>query len=160
MKKLSITCIAALAATTLSAPAFAQHIVPPGTSFSAVGGATLNSNICVLTLNANSNATGTGGTITGGTNTGPGICSAITIDSGATYVLTTYHAGPPASADAQLSGLKVRVAGALYCVQGATPINFTITNNAGGTTSQIKLAATIGACTVSANLAAPVTVGP
>lgn len=150
MKWLATISAAALALGA-SAPAFAQHIAPPSTSFTAAGAATLNSNNCVLTLSANSNAAGTGGTVTGGTNTGPGICPLITIDNGATYTINTYNSSGNGSATATLTGLVVRVGGAVFCTQ-TTPLGFTITNDGSGGAS-LALSGTIAACSVSANLA-------
>lgn len=154
MKRLMTLCVAAagLAAAT---PAFAQHVAPAGTTFVATGPASLNGAPCTLTLNANTNAAGTGGTILGGTNTGAGICPAITVDAGGTYTVTGYNPAGNGSGTGSLSGVVVRVGGIVACTQvGSLPI--TITNNAtppGGST--ITMSGNIGACTVSANLATP-----
>ena len=154
MKRFMTLCVAAagLAAAT---PAFAQHVAPAGTPFTATGAASLNGAPCTLTLTANTNAAGTGGTITGGTNTGAGICPAITVDGGAVYAVTSYNPAGNGSGTASLSGLVVRVGGIVACTQvGSLPI--TITNNAtppGGST--ITMSGSVGACTVAANLATP-----
>lgn len=151
MKSLMIG-IAALGMLAAS-PAFAQHVAPTSTAFSATGSASLNGLGCVLTLNANTNSTGTGGTITGGTNTGPSICPAITIDSGGTYTVDSYNPAGNGSASATLSGLVVRVGGAVACTQ-VSPLAFTITNDGSGGAT-ITLSGSVGVCTVSANLATP-----
>jgi hypothetical protein len=154
MKRLMTICVAAagLAAAT---PAFAQHVSPPSTAFTATGAASLNGAPCTLTLTGNTNAAGTGGTITGGTNIGSGICPAITVDGGATYTMTSFNSAGNGSGTASLSGLVVRVGGVVACTQVGS-ITITITNNPippGGST--ITMSGNIGACTVSANLATP-----
>nr|WP_293855521.1 hypothetical protein [Sphingomonas sp. SCN 67-18] len=154
MKRLMTICAATIGLCGAN-PAFAQHVAPVSTPFTATGAASLNGTPCTLTLNANTNAAGTGGTITGGTNTGAGICPLITIDSGATYTMASYSSAGNGSGTASLSGLVVRVGGAVACTQAGS-ITITITNNPtppGGST--ITVSGNIGTCTVSANLATP-----
>lgn len=152
MKTLMMIGVAALGLAGAS-PAFAQHVAPAGTPFVATGPASLNGAQCTLTLNADTNAGGTGGTITGGSNTGPGICPAITIDNGGTYTVNSYDPAGNGSATATLSGLVVRVAGTIACVQ-TTSLGFTITNDGSGGAT-IGLTGSIGACVVSANVSTP-----
>lgn len=150
--KLLATISAVALALGASAPAFAQHVAPAGVAFVASGPASLNGAPCTLTLNANTNAGGTGGTITGGSNTGAGICPLITIDSGAVYTMKTYNPAGNGSGTADLTGLVVRVGGVVTCTQSA-PITVTITNRAtppGGAT--LAVSGAIGACNVAANL--------
>lgn len=152
MKRL-MTFGAATLALLAASPAFAQHVAPSGTTFAATGPASLNGLPCTLTLNADTNSTGTGGTVLGGSNTGPSICPFITIDSGATYTVDSYDPTGNGSASATLSGLVVRVGGSVACVQSA-PLAFSITNDgAGGST--IDLTGAVGGCSVSASIATP-----
>lgn len=157
MKKLALMSMAALATMSLSAPAFAQQLTPVAPGI-ASGNATLNGNLCTLTIPLNP-TTSSSGTTGAGTNTGAGICPLITIDSGAGYSITpgTYNptggAAGLGSASGTMTGLVVRVNGTQACPTGSVNVNVENTTTPGTVLIQVPLQS-VGSCTVSANLRA------
>ncbi|MGH8409850.1 MAG: hypothetical protein ACRERT_01325 [Pseudomonas sp.] len=155
MNRILLTSIGTLATVSMAGTAFAApRVGPPSTTFTATGSATLSnppiSLSCVLTLKG---ATGpalptpptpagaAGGTITGGTNTGPGLCSAVTIDP-ATFTVLSVTGG---TGTGVVNGLVVKLGGTPICTaSGPTP--FTFTN---GTPSTINFSGLIPGTTCS-----------
>lgn len=165
MKTLTHICIAALAATSMAAPAVAQTVTPANSTLTAVGPATLTKGAtvlnCTLTLNGMTGPDiggnrATGGTISGGTNTGGAGCSVLTVDGGATFTITS---GSASGGTGNLNNLTVRLNGSPVCVD-AGPLPFTITNT-GATTSTISFNSPVDPdCNVQANLSANVAAAP
>lgn len=157
MKSLALIGVAALATAGVATPAFAQHVTPANTSFSATGAARLTKGAtvlnCTLTLNGATGADvggnrATGGTISGGTNTGAGNCPFLTVDGGGTFTIDTYTA---TGGTGSLYNLVVRLAGTPIC-SDAGPLPFTIINNGSGA-STIQFNSPVDPdCTVLANL--------
>lgn len=120
MSKLSKLCIAALAASSMVTPAFAQQI-DAGQTLYLEGGAELFKGVlssCILTLNISTDPSGTGltdeGDVNFGTNTGPGICPGLTIDS-TRFKLQSYSGVGNGSAVGRLENLVVRLSGVPIC---------------------------------------------
>ncbi len=83
MKLYSMISGLALVAATIAAPAYASSVSPTGTAFSATGSATLMktgypTQFCTLTITGNT-GDGVNGTLGGGSNTGSGLCTSISV---------------------------------------------------------------------------------
>lgn len=162
MNRILLTCIGTLATVGMTGTAFAApRVGPPSTPFTAVGPAQLTNPPlvlnCTFTLNGNTGpalptpplpAGAAGGTITGGTNTGPGLCPAVTVDA-ATFTVTSATA---TGGTGNVNGLVVRLAGTPVCT-ATGPVSFTFANN-GAAPSTIGFSGPIPGttCSVITNL--------
>ncbi|MES2054353.1 MAG: hypothetical protein V4564_00315 [Pseudomonadota bacterium] len=156
MNRILLTCIGTLATVSMAGTAFAApRVAPPNTLFTATGPATLSnppiSLSCVLKLEGKTGnplatpplpAGAPGGDIIRGTNTGPGLCSAVTIDPATFTVLTVSGSG---TGTGVVNGLIVRLGGSAICTATA-PTPFTFTN---GTPSTINFSGLIPGTTCS-----------
>ncbi|MGB3318568.1 MAG: hypothetical protein WA978_00415 [Sphingopyxis granuli] len=120
MNKFSKLCIAALAASSMVTPAFAQQI-DAGKTLYLEGGAVLVKGItssCTLELDISTDPSGTGltstGTLNSGSNSGAGICPGLTIDP-TTFSLISYDPTGNGSAIGRLDDLVVRLSGVPIC---------------------------------------------
>ena len=152
MKKLTLSCVAALAMATATTPAFAQHVSPANTTMDFVGPAQLDrtplSLSCDLTLNITTGpdvggAGAAGGTINYGTNTaGNPLCPLVTVDAttpAATFTIDSFTSGGGAaglgSGTGSVYNLQVSVNSNPQC-SDAGPLPFTIENTS-ATTARI-----------------------
>lgn len=159
MKRLALICIGTLSAAGIAAPALAQHVTPANTQFQGIGAAKLTKGPtvlnCTLTLNARTGADlggahanhAAGGTISGGTNAGPGNCPLLTVDA-STFSITSSTA---TGGGGNINGLVVRLSGTPICSTTAS-LPFTVVNN-GASASTIKFNSAIAPdCHVVADL--------
>lgn len=163
MKKFILGSMAALAvsglitSTAAAQTVFPGHIVPPSTTFTATGPATLNGISCNLTISGSTNAdlglpaphlTHTdGGSFTGTNTSGDPLCPLITVDS-ADFTVTSFNPATGA-ATLNLTNVVVSVAGNPTCVD-AGPIALTGVNTALGI--DVVFNNFIDTCTVTARL--------
>jgi len=137
----------ALVLASVATPAAASSIAPTATNFTANGNAVLDktgypTQFCVLTLTGNS-GDGVNGSISGGTNTGGGFCSLITVDSSPFTITGTLN---PTTVQGSISSLVVRLNGTVICSEA----NRLFTADTSG---NINFASTIAPdCNVSAAL--------
>ncbi|QTD57484.1 hypothetical protein [Parasphingorhabdus cellanae] len=150
MKKLSLICLGALASSLMVTPAMAQSVSPTNTNFTATGQASLNkaglpTQNCTLTLTGNS-GNGTSGTITGGTNTGLGLCPFITVDPSTFTIDSTVN---PTTVSGTVARIRVLVSGIEVCNETNRPFT-------ADTSGNINFNSTIAPnCSVVASLNTP-----